>query len=62
MARSNSPTASERLLEAADELHRLAEEFSIPSHSMVRVQMLHDRTEQVAADVRAVVRGPTLQR
>lgn len=57
MAAPTPRTAGESLRNAADRLYALAERFDTPQRSLIDVQRLHDDTETVAGDVRAVVRG-----
>lgn len=57
MAAPMARTAGERLRLAADRLYALAERWETPQRSLTVVQQLHDETETVAGDIRAVVRG-----
>jgi len=57
MAAPKPRTPGQRLRDAADQLLDLAERYDTPSSSLVALQRLHDDTETVAGDVRAVVRG-----
>lgn len=57
MPRNPRPSAGERLRTAADRLYALAERWETQQRSLVAVELLHQETEQVAGDVRAVVRG-----
>ena len=50
-------TSGERLRHAAEQLLDLADRFDTPQRSLTGLQRLHDETETVAGDVRAVVRG-----
>lgn len=59
MTRSPLP-ASLQLERLAVELHSLAFDFQEPSRSTVRADALIAQVEDVAARIRAVVRGPTL--
>ncbi|MCG7348936.1 hypothetical protein [Sphingomonas sp. ACRSK] len=51
-------TASDRLRHLAADLEVLADAMERPSRSTVRSDMLIAECERIAADVRAVVRGP----
>lgn len=51
-------TASDRLRHLAADLDALADAMDRPSRSTVRADTLIAECERIAADVRAVVRGP----
>ncbi len=57
MAAPKPRTSGERLRHAADTLYHLAERADTPQRSLTAVQLLHDEIEEVAVEVRAVVRG-----
>lgn len=57
MARTSPRSAGERLRTAADRLYALAERWDTQQRSLVALELLHQETEQLAGDVRAVVRG-----
>lgn len=57
MAASSPRTAADRLRQQADVLLTLADQFESPSRSTARAERLIAEVEQVATDVRAVVRG-----
>ncbi len=57
MAAPKPLTPGDRLRIAAEQLLDIADRFDTPGHSLVQRQVLHDDTETVAGDVRAVVRG-----
>lgn len=52
-------TASDRLRHLAADLDALADAMDRPSRSTVRADTLIAECERIAADVRAVVRGPS---
>lgn len=56
MARK-TPTPGERLRLLADRLLELADQFDVPSETTARSDLLIEHVEQLASDVRAVVRG-----
>lgn len=55
-------STSQQLERLAGELHSLAFDFAEPSRSTVRSDALIAHVEDVAARVRATVRGPTAGR
>lgn len=57
MAAPKPLTSGDRLRIAAEQLLDLADRFDTPRPSLLALQVLHDDTEAVAGDVRAVVRG-----
>lgn len=57
MAAPKPRTAGQRLRDAAERLYLLAERADTPQRSLTAVQLLHNEIEEVAGDVRAVVRG-----
>ena len=57
MALSTPPTAAEKLRLLADTLLDLADRHEVPSQTTTRAEQLIGEVEQVAEDVRAVVRG-----
>ena len=57
MAAPKPLTAGDRLRIAAEQLLDLADRFDTQQPSLLALQHLHDDTEAVAGDVRAVVRG-----
>jgi len=57
MARSTPPTAAEKLRLLAEALFDLADRHEVPSLTTTRAEQLIGEVEQVAEDVRAVVRG-----
>ncbi len=57
MAATKPRTSAEKLRNAADQLYMLAERYETPQRDLVALQRLHDDTETVAGDVRAIVRG-----
>ena len=57
MAAPKPLTQADRLRIAAEQLVDLADRYDAPVQSLVQRQLLHDDTEAVASDIRAVVRG-----
>lgn len=57
MAAPKPLTQADRLRIAGERCFELADRYDSPPQSLVQRQVLHDETEAVAGDVRAVVRG-----
>lgn len=57
MAAPQPRTAGAKLRAAADRLMELADRWDTEQRGLTAVQMLHDDTEAVAGEIRAVVRG-----
>lgn len=52
-----TPTSAERLRSLGERLIELADSFDVPSETTARSNQLIEHVEQVAIEVRAVVRG-----